>query len=885
VKLTRLRIEQLRKFRRPLEIDGLEAGINLFSGPNEAGKSTIVAAIRAAFFERYRSNSAENLRPFGDSAASPTIELQFTIGTQSCHLRKNFLARKRCELQLGPRRFEGAEAETQLAELLGFTYAAKGGSQTAHWGIPGLLWIQQGKAHELKDAVDSATDHLRSALADAFGEIVAGDGDEILAAVLAARGELISGVQKKPRGPYETALQQQHELEDALASLNEVIADYRDKVDRLAQLREEQRLEQRENLTAQFLARQRAAQNALENIAGDEAALRLQRQRLAQLEQQIALLHSRLDGFTEEEKQLQNRAVLMGETGQVLRTALARAAQWQEMLHGAEAVHQQTRQRWQRSLRYERRRALSQQLRQTEKEIQSLRSALTRAEAEQQQLGQWQRQSTATPNVAEEEVTRLRHLEEQMRELRIRREAMATRLRFSLDAGRHIRIDDEEVSGDGERQLPETAEIELPGLGRLEISRVDSGMATLKRQESALAQKRKTLLLRLDVASAEAAERRHRDHLQLAAEISAAGVRMKMLAPDGIDAMRQTLELQQDRREELLAALAQQPEPPADHDGADTEGEIEAEHEHAERELARISEALSAAKIAAAGAQAAHESARREHDAARGRLTAPERAQALAAANRQLTETRAEAATIREGTDTLAHRIAAAQPDLLRQDVERWRQSVEQHQRRADARRDAIMQLDISLQTLGAQGLEEKRVALAQQRDCACRRVAELRRRAEALDLLAGLLQQKRRALTLALQAPLQKHLQHYVQMLFPAATIEIDENLIPGPLMRTSRHDQTDAFDRLSFGAREQLGVISRLAYADLLKAAGHPTLVILDDALVHSDDARLPQIKRILFDAATRHQILLFTCHPHNWRDLGAPIRSLPSLYGGAQ
>ena len=110
---------------------------------------------------------------------------------------------------------------------------------------------------------------------------------------------------------------------------------------------------------------------------------------------------------------------------------------------------------------------------------------------------------------------------------------------------------------------------------------------------------------------------------------------------------------------------------------------------------------------------------------------------------------------------------------------------------------------------------------------------------------------------------------------------VEIDENLSPGPLTRNgSQGPETGDFETLSFGAREQMGVISRLAYADLLKEAGRPTLVILDDALVHSDAARLAQMKRVLFDAATRHQILLFSCHPEKWRDLGVTARSLESL-----
>ena len=63
MRLLRLKVEQLRRFRQPVEIRDLDAGINLFTGPNESGKSTLVRAIRAAFFERYKSSSVEDLDP------------------------------------------------------------------------------------------------------------------------------------------------------------------------------------------------------------------------------------------------------------------------------------------------------------------------------------------------------------------------------------------------------------------------------------------------------------------------------------------------------------------------------------------------------------------------------------------------------------------------------------------------------------------------------------------------------------------------------------------------------------------------------------------------------------------------------------------------------
>ena len=65
MRLHRLRVEQLRQFRQPLEILALEPGLNLFTGPNESGKSTLVRALRAAFFERHRSSAVDDLQPWG----------------------------------------------------------------------------------------------------------------------------------------------------------------------------------------------------------------------------------------------------------------------------------------------------------------------------------------------------------------------------------------------------------------------------------------------------------------------------------------------------------------------------------------------------------------------------------------------------------------------------------------------------------------------------------------------------------------------------------------------------------------------------------------------------------------------------------------------------
>lgn len=103
-------------------------------------------------------------------------------------------------------------------------------------------------------------------------------------------------------------------------------------------------------------------------------------------------------------------------------------------------------------------------------------------------------------------------------------------------------------------------------------------------------------------------------------------------------------------------------------------------------------------------------------------------------------------------------------------------------------------------------------------------------------------------------------------------------EDLTPGDLVRTG--GDVAGFHQLSYGAQEQMALISRLAYADLLKEAGKPTLIILDDALVHSDSQRMENMQRILYDAAQRHQVLLFTCHRERWPELGVAARELRSF-----
>ena len=86
----------------------------------------------------------------------------------------------------------------------------------------------------------------------------------------------------------------------------------------------------------------------------------------------------------------------------------------------------------------------------------------------------------------------------------------------------------------------------------------------------------------------------------------------------------------------------------------------------------------------------------------------------------------------------------------------------------------------------------------------------------------------------------------------------------------------------RIRIGTREQLAVLARLAFADLLNENGKQSPIILDDAMVFSDDGRLDEMQRILDRAAERHQILVLTCHERAYFERGWATKRLQDCRG---
>ncbi|SFN52509.1 AAA family ATPase [Marinobacter pelagius] len=876
MRLERLSIEQVRQFRNPITLDGLQPGINLIHGPNESGKSTLVRAIRAAFFERHRSKSVEDLRPWGDSAAAPSIELGFEHGGHQWSLTKSFLQRKRCDLQVDGQSFSGEEAEEKLAELLGYQFPKKGASKEEHWGIPGLLWVEQGTGQDIEKAVEHAGDHLKSALNNLVGEVASTGGDDVIQAVEKQRAELLTGT-GKPRGEYLQLEKERAELEVEIAELQARIGQYQAQVDRLGTLTAEFEKANRERPWEEARRRMEQAQEQFRQVESLQAQQVREQETLDHVRQNLNLLRQNLEQMQSQGKKLEQRETDLRKAREILAQEEARTPAFDKALQDARESYDAAIKIVEQARQLESLTRLKQEVTRLENQHKTLRQNLDKATEFQQKLDEARKQKQEN-RIDPDLVQQARVTQRQLDEEAIRSQTIATRLTWQLEQGHSLHLSDESIEGEGERRLLEETTLEIPGVGRLGITPGGEDLASVRRTLAHLEQTLSEHLRALGVPNVEDAE-------QKLARLRDAENRLKhtedllaSVAPQGLERLRtetrDTLADLEARKGELNALLKS-----AEVGDTNLPGFTEAERarKEAEQRLSEAETARSKHQTAILTARQNVENANREWQQLREELNNSESQRQLRELGDKITESEKREATVLGNLEALTRKIREARPELLQQDIQRFRQAADTQQKAQENRERELRDIRVRLEAWGAEGLEELLSEKFGEFEHINRRYDELHRRARALDLLLNVLTGKRQALTRRLQAPLQKHLDHYLSVLFPEATLEVDEHLMPG---RFTRGDELGQMTELSFGAREQMGLISRLAYADLLKDAGRPTLIILDDTLVHSDAERLDGMKRILFDAAQRHQILLFTCHPENWQDLGVEPRDLQAL-----
>lgn len=183
--------------------------------------------------------------------------------------------------------------------------------------------------------------------------------------------------------------------------------------------------------------------------------------------------------------------------------------------------------------------------------------------------------------------------------------------------------------------------------------------------------------------------------------------------------------------------------------------------------------------------------------------------------------------------------------------------------------------LSSKIRTLAGNSIEERRDELVGQLEAARAIEARFAQRAGALTRLQGALEAERNAARETYFGPVQEELKPLLSILHRDAALSFDsESLLPNGLMRGQAEEN---LEDLSGGTKEQIAILTRLAFARLFARQGRRMPIVLDDALVYSDDDRIIQMFTALTRVSHDQQIIVFTCRQLAFQDLGGARPSI--------
>ncbi|HEX6143430.1 MAG TPA: AAA family ATPase [Geminicoccaceae bacterium] len=754
MKLRRIELRQVRKFEQPVVVEDLSDGVNIVVGANEAGKSTLLAGLRAGLFLKH-SSAAQSVTALRHHRNATAPEVALEIEREGIwRLEKRFLQGSRARLV----RPDGSLGEGEAAEIE-FRRMLSGGGEVAT-GLWNLLLVGQGEAVEVVVPGDARSVLQASFEASLGPNQGAGSAGALIGRLDQRLRGLVHGGHGAPIGRWRTL---------------------------------------REELKAVREERRQAEARLDENLADLDAL----------------------------ERTLSERRALAGPVDEP----------------AAEAAID----------RLEALRRMAAARRDAELRLAAVRTAVERREAA---VGAVER---AAGDLAEAEAALLEAVE--------RREHAVVEGRLARAALEQARAALEAI----ERRAGTLRDlgVALGERARLQAAvQADAPEVVLNLSAAGLAN------LRLDGQRPPAARLRLRVRDRLAVDLGDLGQLEVCAAPERAGRARADLAGIEARIRDHLESLS---EPP--HEDA-----VLPDAEALEALRARLNDARSQTREALERAQNARIEQIAAWKAAEAQVRDREQARQVAAARRARLAAELEDARAQVPDEALAARLAAAEAERARPadagselpEVAALEAELDQARSALRERQSARHELDrridglrAGIEARAAAGLREKLDQLAETEAWLGREDARITREVEVIRFLRHTLEQAESEVRDRYLRPLQERLQPYLNLLLPGAEARIDDTL---RIEQISRAGTTEPFGQLSHGTREQIAVAIRLAFAEVLIDTGQPCFVVLDDALVFSDDDRLGRMFRILERAGRKVQILVLTCRERAFQGLAA-------------
>ncbi len=884
MKITSVIVEGVGKFGTRSEIVGLGPGVNILAAGNEAGKSTLFRAVRSCLFERHNTKNEIVRNLATDGVSLPvTVTLGFEHEDQDYTITKSFIKSPAASLRRGSTEIaRGREADEMVWELLG---VAPGSGRSVDEAAFGILWVGQGQSFRVPEPSEAATTTLNSAIQEEVGTLVGGErARSVLASLKEELAQLVTDTGRpKAGGLLAEATSRLDALQSDLADGEARLSVLDSQLVQLGAKRNEQARLADPALVTKMTTDLQLAQ--LDLKTGNEAAAlltqfgiaeRLSKAGLDRAEQRLDDLQdcrTRIDENRKRDAKVREELTPLDDQEQAARGTIRNASDEVAALD-----------------------AQAEQEGEQEHTLQLLATAVARTDARTplirqqhllEELGERlvkNAASLANNHATASVMKSLDDIEREISLLTARIEAAAPEVAIELG-----------VRGAGHVTIgatPLVGNVVQAAINRLTIRVADIAIITVSPPATANAadqkkclgsQKLRTKLIEgagvmsVDELRAAGALRQalETDARGLQAEFTALGIPDKSSAL-AIERIKTEIEEIDTLVRETLLQTKLEILPTAEAI-ADRQNGLRQNRATARRKRQALD-----------GAMAAQNAILSNLAATRGRLGGSlteiqksldgdlailpdgDRERLIADANAVLAgaqdDYRIKAAAL-EGQ----RQKAPSQEEMERRKnrVARLRSALEGQNAQLGTLDRDIANLEGQIQNAGGDGLGEKVESLRQERDLTQREVEKHMARVETLQLLKQTIDDCYKEQRDRLHAPLRRHLQPFLNDVFPAAELELGDGFAITGIKRNG--PTTETFERLSAGTQEQIAVLVRLAMGAMICERGQPVPVILDDALVFSDDDRIEQMFDALNRAGQKQQVIVLTCRTRAFATLG--------------
>ena len=203
-------------------------------------------------------------------------------------------------------------------------------------------------------------------------------------------------------------------------------------------------------------------------------------------------------------------------------------------------------------------------------------------------------------------------------------------------------------------------------------------------------------------------------------------------------------------------------------------------------------------------------------------------------------------------------------PDTVTAALNAALHTAESLQSRHDEVGEALREVSAQLKVFGTEGRKGQLDAAATEREHAEAEYLRVHRRARAAQLLRSVMARHRDATRLRYVDPFRNQVERLGRIVFgDTFEVEIDSEL---RICSRTLCGRTVPYESLSGGAREQLGIVARLAGAALV-AKEETVPVVIDDALGFTDADRLTKMGAVFDAVGGDGQVIVLTCSPQRY------------------